>query len=296
MLNHIEQARLRYHVNLSTAGVLGLRNGIPTMADKDSTTSRDIAMAMVQIIDAAVRQAVAAQLIAASATPLVGPTSLSGQSLGKHFTDQTEAFLQECFDALSAVRPGPWHYATEQRIAKFDQYAHLAQLSQIAEELRSILGADYVVKPDIVISREPLPDGAFGSHVIDPSDPVAKGTSLRATNRPHGTRILHASVSCKWTMRSDRAQNTRTEALNLIRLRKGRTPIIVAITGEPLPTRLASLALGTGDIDRVYHFALYELEAALQQVNNQDQADMLSDLIAGNRLADISDLPFDLAI
>ena len=35
-------------------------------------------------------------------------------------------------------------------------------------------------------------------------------------------------------MRSDRAQYSRTEALNLIRNRKGRLPHIVVVTGEPL--------------------------------------------------------------
>ena len=53
-------------------------------------------------------------------------------------------------------------------------------------------------------------------------------------------------------MRSDRAQNSRTEALNLIRNRKGNLPHIVVVTGEPMPARIASLALGTGDIDCVY--------------------------------------------
>lgn len=79
-----------------------------------------------------------------------------------------------------------------------------------------------------------------------------------------GKPILHASISAKWTMRSDRAQNSRTEALNLIRNRKGRLPHIVVVTGEPLPSRLASLAFGTGDIDCVYHFALYELIDAVK--------------------------------
>lgn len=46
---------------------------------------------------------------------------------------------------------------------------------------------------------------------------------------------------------------------NLIRNRKGNLPHIVVVTGEPMPARIASLALGTGDIDCVYHFALYEL-------------------------------------
>ena len=60
--------------------------------------------------------------------------------------------------------------------------------------------------------------------------------------------------------------------------------------------RIASIALGTGDVDCVYHFALYELQAAIEELQNEDQADMLRMLISGRRLRDISDLPFDLAI
>ncbi|MBN1975836.1 MAG: restriction endonuclease, partial [Anaerolineae bacterium] len=33
-------------------------------------------------------------------------------------------------------------------------------------------------------------------------------------------------MSCKWTIRSDRGQNPRTEVLNLIRNRKGHLPHI----------------------------------------------------------------------
>jgi len=84
--------------------------------------------------------------------------------------------------------------------------------------------------------------------------------------------------------------------MNLIRNRKGHLPHVVAVTAEPLPTRIASLALGTGDLDCVYHFALYELEDVLKQIENEDQIDMLSTLVEGRRLRDISDLPFDLAI
>jgi hypothetical protein len=97
-------------------------------------------------------------------------------------------------------------------------------------------------------------------------------------------------------LRSDRGQNSKSEALNLIRNRKGKLPHIVAVTAEPTPTRIASLALGTGDIDCVYHFALYELQEALIKVNDESQLEMLNTLVEGRRLRDISDLPFDLAI
>ena len=97
-------------------------------------------------------------------------------------------------------------------------------------------------------------------------------------------------------MRSDRAQNSRTEALGLIRNRKGHLPHIVVITGEPLPSRLASLALGTGDIDCLYHIALYELLEAVKKVEAEDSIEMLNILISGKRLKDISDLPLDLTV
>lgn len=68
------------------------------------------------------------------------------------------------------------------------------------------------------------------------------------------------------------------------------------VTAEPLPRRLASIALGTGDIDRVYHFALYELIAAVREANLGDSSEMLRIMVDGRRLRDISDLPLDLAI
>ena len=98
------------------------------------------------------------------------------------------------------------------------------------------------------------------------------------------------------TMRSDRAQNSRTEALNLIRNRKGHLPHIVDVTAEPMPNRLASLALGTGDIDCVYHFALYELIRAVKESGSEDAVETLETLVQCKRLKDISDLPLDLSV
>ena len=71
------------------------------------------------------------------------------------------------------------------------------------------------------------------------------------------------------------------------------------VTGEPLPSRLASLALGTGDLDRVYHFALYELLEAVREYGfhgREDIVETIENLIEGKRLKDISDLPLDLSV
>lgn len=101
--------------------------------------------------------------------------------------------------------------------------------------------------------------------------------SIRKANG--GRPLLHASISAKFTMRSNRAQNSRTEALNLIRNRKGHLLHIVVTTAEPMPNRLASLALGTGDIDCMYHFALNELVRAVSEVGSEDAVETLETLV-----------------
>ncbi len=63
-----------------------------------------------------------------------------------------------------------------------------------------------------------------------------------------------------------------------------------------MPTRLASLAMGTGDVDCVYHFALPELMDSLQALEMEENAELLETMVAGKRLKDISDLPLDLAV
>ena len=107
---------------------------------------------------------------------------------------------------------------------------------------------------------------------------------------------MHASISCKWTLRSDRAQNARSEALNLIRNRKGRLPHVALVTAEPLPSRLASIALGTGDLDCVYHFAMPELVKAVEAYDSDEALRLIRMMVDGGRLKDITDLPLDLAV
>ncbi len=296
----IEEMRRQFHGCLCN-DVLGyrvvkLKNQrieVPTNADKDSTTSREIAEKL-------------AQLIAYSANVDLKIINVKGQELGKRFTNHTKWFLEIAFRALEHARPGPWEFSTSQAeagIAQYEPYTHLFrlkdlldQLSSEAPDISSAFTQDYLITPDIIIAREPWPDEEINrGQVLINGDQYARYTPFR---KRHGNQplILHASVSCKWTLRSDRAQNARTEALNLIRNRKGRVPHIVVVLGEPMPTRIASIALGTGDIDCVYHIALPELRRAIQEVGNEDQADMLEQLIEGSRLRDISDLPLDLAV
>jgi hypothetical protein len=232
----------------------------------------------------------------------VNKVTISEQTAGGLFEKTTCEFLEKSFRLLQHLRPGKWYYTTTQTaISRFSQYEHLADLASLIKKnktLSSALGGDYIVKPDIVIGRYPVEDSELNQKVeiIEKNDSVASLTPFRKANSAKPNMILHASISCKWTIRSDRSQNTRTEALNLIRNRKGHLPHIVAVTAEPLPTRIATLALGTGDIDCVYHFALAELQKTLEDMKNQDLLEQLLSMIEGKRLRDISDLPFDLAV
>ena len=68
------------------------------------------------------------------------------------------------------------------------------------------------------------------------------------------------------------------------------------MTAEPLPSRLASIAIGTGDIDCTYHVALHELQDVVSGDRWGDAQEMLAIMVEGKRLRDISDLPLDLAV
>lgn len=281
----IAEARKNYHKRLLESGVLTVdAKGIPSNADSSSKLSIAIA------------QGIANQLMAETHDKAVGQTS------GAKFEQLNMQFLMETFPNLQNLRPGKWHIVklgnrNTIKTSSFAQYEHLDYLSKLTEsdaKLAASMGNDYMVVPDVVIYRDTVSDEEINTPQIIVDDTVCRMTDIRAQNG--GLPVLHASVSAKWTMRSDRAQNSRTEALGLIRNRKGHLPHIVVVTGEPLPSRLASLALGTGDIDCMYHFALYELVKAVEATGAEDSIEMLNVLIDGKRIKDISDLPLDLAI
>jgi hypothetical protein len=102
----------------------------------------------------------------------------------------------------------------------------------------------------------------------------------------NGLPLLHAAVSCKWTIRSDRVQNIRHENNQMVRHRRGRQPHLVSITAEPLPSRLASIARGTGEVDAVYHIAFDELATAVAASNNAGQQKAWAEVTGQERVLD----------
>jgi NgoMIV restriction enzyme len=284
------ELRTQYHAKLLGSILYADGQGVPSIADGDSVGSVRIARGILDRLRLTTG-------VKESATPAA---RLAGQRAGREFEKQTADFIGMCFRRLEHLRPGTWHvtYAGSQGITQFEQYSHIFELNQAVLDnpsLAVILGSDYVIKPDIVVFRDTESDEAINDREFLVDGEVTKLASLRRANG--GKSLLHASISCKWTLRSDRAQNARSEALNLMRIRKGRAPHILCVTGEPTPARLASIALGTGDIDCVYHFALTELMETLAAADTDSSAEeMLRIMVDGRRLKDIADIPLDLAI
>ena len=283
-LSIIKEARINFHKALLKSVLKIDENGVPSNADKDQKSSVQYAKSIADQLKSEVG------------------VRLAGQSSGNEFEKIVASFIQETFSQFSHLRPGKWEIfqvgsRKKLKIAEYSQYEHLVLLQNATKgnpQLAASLGNDYTISPDVIIARGREKDEFINSKNLIVDNSIALLSDLRLFNGK--SSILHASISTKWTLRSDRAQNARSEALNLIRNRKGRLPHVIVVTGEPTPSRLSSIALGTGDIDCVYHFALYELKNAVTLSGNDEALNMLNIMIDGKRLKDISDLPLDLAI
>ena len=280
----IQAARQSFHKKLLDH-LITADKGIPSIADKKNGASIRISQVLIEQLGT-----------------MSNATKLAAQTAGNEFEVICAEFIESTFLNLQHIRPGEWeviriNQGDRSGIARYEQYAHLSAIADACKgntELATTLGTDYLICPDIVVIREPASDAVINHSAMLVDETVALHTGLRAFNG--GLPLIHASISCKLTLRSDRAQNARSEALNLIRNRKGRAPHIAVVTAEPLPSRLSSLALGTGDIDCVYHFALAELQHAVEAEGNEDSHESLRIMVEGKRLRDIADLPLDLAV
>ena len=279
------QERRIFHKKLLDGNVLSTNNkGVVSNADSNNTRSCNIAKGIADLLHS---ETVSERL--------------PGQTSGNAFEAICSEFVKSAFCQLQHIRPGDWDVKqvgsrNRLEIALYQQYAHLIALAKAAEEnpeLAAALGSDYTITPDIIVTRNLIADEEINRNDFLVDENIATYASLRMGN--NNMPLLHASISCKWTIRSDRAQNARSEGLNLVRNRKGRLPHVV-VTAEPTPSRISSIALGTGEIDCVYHFALYELEQTLKALRYEDALDLFYIMVNGKRLKDISDLPLDLAV
>jgi hypothetical protein len=199
---------------------------------------------------------------------VTAPSSDPAQTLGRRLEEAVLAEVMAVLPIRAAHRT--WEIRRGRTINDFWEYQHLATLQRIVAstpELSAEIGRDYLIKPDVTVGIR-----------------IGKD-ELR----------LHAAIPCKWTMRSDRVQNIRHEGVILTRHRRGRQPHIMVVTMELLPSRLASIARGTGEVDAVYHVLFDELDAAVKAVGRARQREPWDELVGQRRIVPFGRLLPDLA-
>lgn len=110
-----------------------------------------------------------------------------------------------------------------------------------------------------------------------------------------GVPTLEVGLSLKWSLRTDRAQDCRSQGAKMSALRRGRMPHFAAVTMEPRPYMLNLLGGGSGEVDCVYHLDLAALSEAVEAAcrgNRQRQPTLntFRRLVAQRRLRDYDDL------
>ena len=154
---------------------------------------------------------------------------LSGQTAGSLFEKLTCDFLQEAFTAIHHLRPGRWEYLTTRtQISGFVQYRHLETLDALVNDnqaLSAALGHGYIVTPDIIVARYPVTqEEVDASHNFLGNTDLASLTPFLSRNRSPSLPFLHASVSCKWTIRSAQPHPKSQGQSAAHRGGNGRTP------------------------------------------------------------------------
>ncbi|MEU7468506.1 NgoMIV family type II restriction endonuclease [Streptomyces sp. NPDC044984] len=229
---------------------------VPNSADSDSGASKALAGEILNFLG------VTADVIPLDAPENLGPALEQGVSI-----DLANSLPEKDQHRL-------WHVDHKKVISDFSQYSHLRKVADAVRAnptLRTDLGIDYLIKPDVTVGISQV----LTAQEVKP--------------------FLHAAVSCKWTIRSDRVQNIRHEFLQMIRHRRGRLPHLVTVTAEPMPSRIAAIARGTGEVDAVYHIAFDALQAAVAAVGSKQQKDDLAECIGQGRLRPYEELASTLA-
>lgn len=187
------------------------------------------------------------------------------------------------------VAAGSVHQALpEQHINKFQQFRHVGAISDVDVEPSMAYARAWkrlttevrkrIVSPPANVRRiEEMIDNvevAVASEVEKRrkalhevgQESVLKLDVTVSEPQPGWLPELEIGLSLKWSLRTDRLQDPRSQGAKLAGLRRGRMPHYAPVTMEPRPSLLKMLCGGSGDLDCVYHLHLPALTAAIDEV------------------------------
>ena len=243
----------------------------------------------------------------------VPETKVSSAKTGEALTRAVFANLREVVDS---GRPEVT-IASDCTIAEFNQFRHVGVVQELAKlPIHDYERAWSALKE--TIERDSVKERAASrrkkvSKVEELADQI--GAQIQQVVRAAGTEpvlgldiglaeavsnslpFLDIALSLKWTLRTDRAQDCRSQGQKLSALRRGETPHFAVVTMEPRPYMLNLLGGGSGDIDCVYHLALPELIATVEDYDSargdkrwRGSRDTFRRLVDQGRVRDYSDL------
>jgi hypothetical protein len=203
----------------------------------------------------------------------------------------------------------------ERKLFEFDQYRHVGALrgfetgrskefvrvwKQLTSHARKGASGPALARIESLIGDvESVIDGEaehLANLLAQVGDESLLGLDLtvsRATEPPARPQLA-VGLSLKWSLRTDRAQDCRSQGAKMSALRRGRMPHFGVLTMEPRPYMLNLLGGGSGDVDCVYHLDLPALTAAVETVyvgpRRTANRDLFRRLVEQRRIRDYDEL------
>nr|WP_198526269.1 NgoMIV family type II restriction endonuclease [Cellulosimicrobium sp. MM] len=272
------------------------KNGKPNTSDASDELSVEVGEALFDVLGV-------------SRLPTAGEND---EPTGRVLADAVSADLSQRFpidDGGIEVRP-------ERKLFDFEQYRHVGAIRDVKPGRSKEFNVAwrkltrYVrkqpIRPVDVRRVEEMIDAVESS--VDAADAILRklldelgeesllGLDLTVARQGTLDRLprLEVGLSLKWSLRTDRAQDCRSQGAKMSALRRGRMPHFAVVTMEPRPYMLNLLGGGSGDVDCVYHLDLPALTAAVDDVYTTPARmrgrDQFHRLVDQRRIRDYDDL------
>ncbi|WP_213281124.1 NgoMIV family type II restriction endonuclease [Cellulomonas hominis] len=234
---------------------------------------------------------------------------------GAQFAHQVAADLMSRFPPAAGTVVLP-----ERKLFEFDQYRHVGALrgfepgrskefikawKRLTSHARKGASGAALARVETLIGDvESVIDSEaehLSSLLAQAGDESLLGLDLTVSRavEPPARPQLAIGLSLKWSLRTDRAQDCRSQGAKMSALRRGRMPHFGVLTMEPRPYMLNLLGGGSGDVDCVYHLDLPALTAAVDTVyvgpRRTASRDLFHRLVEQRRVRDYDELVAEIA-